>query len=182
MIFFTLGTERHPFERMVCAAEGLAVELPEEEIFVQIGNHPREPEGCRFERWMPFEALSRHIAEARLVVSHAGAGTILTCHQFGRKPIVLAREAARGEHQDDHQRQLVRRMVERRGIFLAKDETELRERILATPEEATRLAARDDRPPALALELAAFLDGLDGGTPRSHANPSARANSAAERS
>ena len=119
MIFFTLGTERHPFGRLIEAAESIARVLPEEGVFVQLGHHPREPRGCAFERWLPFPELAQRVASARVVVAHAGAGTILTCQQHGRIPVVLARQRALGEHQDDHQLQLARRMDERARILLS---------------------------------------------------------------
>ena len=160
MIFFTLGTENYPFSRLIEVAEKLAVLRPDEEIFVQIGNHPEPPRGCRWERFLPFEKFSDCIAHARLVVSHAGAGTILTCAVHGRIPIVLKREWLRGEHIDDHQSQLARRMDELGHIVLTEDPEQLLEEILRRESSSTELRAAAEVP-ELARSLARYLAGLD---------------------
>ncbi len=49
------------------------------------------------------------LAEARradVVVSHAGVGTILSLLELGTCPLVVPRTASRGEHVDDHQREI----------------------------------------------------------------------------
>lgn len=156
MIFFTLGTEKYPFWRLVEAAERLAQLRPEERIFVQIGNHPQPPRGCDWVRFLAFEEFDRCIERARVVVSHAGAGTILTCAMRGRVPLVLKRERARGEHVDSHQSQLARRMSELGRIVLAESTEELIAAILrrdASPDVSESVA----EVPELAQSLADFF-------------------------
>jgi UDP-N-acetylglucosamine transferase subunit ALG13 len=160
VIFFTLGTEHYPFPRLIEVAEKLATELPDEEIFVQIGNHPDPPSGCRWERFLPFEKFAHKIETARVVVSHAGAGTILTCAVHGRVPIVLKREWSRGEHVDDHQSQLARRMDEAGRIVLTESPEQTLEAILR-PESSTSGLQAAAEVPRLARSLADYLNRLD---------------------
>ena len=40
-------------------------------------------------------------AAADVVISHAGVGSALTALRCGKRPILVPREAARGEHVDD---------------------------------------------------------------------------------
>ena len=47
------------------------------------------------------------VEQARVVVSHGGAGAIGTALRAGRRPIVMARLRCHGEHVDDHQLDLV---------------------------------------------------------------------------
>ncbi len=62
--------------------------------------------------------LAQRMAEADLVVSHAGVGSALTAMRAGRLPLLVPRRAARGEHVDDHQVQIAVEL-ERRGLAVA---------------------------------------------------------------
>ena len=50
--------------------------------------------------------LGDAIAAADVVISHSGVGSALTALRCGKRPILVPREAAHGEHVDDHQRQV----------------------------------------------------------------------------
>lgn len=52
---------------------------------------------------LPATELRAQIAAADIVISHAGTGSILTALSLGKRPIVVPRRAAHGEHVDGHQ-------------------------------------------------------------------------------
>jgi UDP-N-acetylglucosamine transferase subunit ALG13 len=52
---------------------------------------------------LPAAELRAQIAAADLVISHAGTGSILTALSLGKRPVVIPRRAAHGEHVDGHQ-------------------------------------------------------------------------------
>jgi UDP-N-acetylglucosamine transferase subunit ALG13 len=52
---------------------------------------------------IPGPELESAIAEADVVVAHAGTGTALTAFELGRCPVLVPRRAGYGEHVDDHQ-------------------------------------------------------------------------------
>ena len=58
----------------------------------------------------------------------AAFGTLL-CRRLGKVPIVLPRERKRGEHVDDHQVELARKMAEMGYILLAERPEEVAELI-----------------------------------------------------
>lgn len=105
MIFVTVGTEKFSFHRLVRAADELARAraFGEEELFMQIGSSSYEPGAAAFARYLPFDEMRERISAARVVVSHAGAGSSLLCLQCGRRPIIVPRLKAFDEHVDDHQ-------------------------------------------------------------------------------
>jgi len=66
---------------------------------------------------VPAAELALAIRDADIVISHAGAGSALTALEMGRFPVLVPRESARGEHVDDHQKQVAREL-DRRGLAL----------------------------------------------------------------
>jgi UDP-N-acetylglucosamine--N-acetylmuramyl-(pentapeptide) pyrophosphoryl-undecaprenol N-acetylglucosamine transferase len=94
------------------------------------------------------------------VVCHGGAGIISSALAAGRKPIVVPRRAALGEHVDDHQYQLTRKLAEWGLVVPAEDhltaaDVEAARRPLQVPSE---LRAR----PSAAEVLRTELDKLPG--------------------
>lgn len=148
MIFFTVGTEKFPFERLVRAAEQTAAQLKGESVFVQLGHSTRIPRGCGCAAFLSYSDMMNRMAEARIVVMHAGAGSILSCLRLGKIPIVLPRRKRWGEHVDDHQLGLAERMAERGQVLLAE-----------TPDQVLSLLASYD-PSRLAAPVAASSSGL----------------------
>lgn len=65
--------------------------------------------------FVPADSLGAAIADADLVVSHAGAGSALTALSAGRRPLLASRAADLGEAGDDHQWQLADEL-QRRGL------------------------------------------------------------------
>lgn len=107
-----------------------------------------------YEHWTG-ESYSRAIAEARLIIAHAGTGSILTALDKGVPVIVFPRDPCHNEHRDNHQQQTARQM-ERMGIVsVAWDETQLValiERELAVPSGSRPPRARN-------TELVDYLQG-----------------------
>jgi UDP-N-acetylglucosamine transferase subunit ALG13 len=52
------------------------------------------------------------VRSAAVVVCHGGAGIISSALAAGRRPIVVPRRASLGEHVDDHQYQLTRKLAD----------------------------------------------------------------------
>ena len=125
MIFVTVGTERFPFDRLVRSVDQAAEQLKGERVFMQLGAGQYLPRHCSWKRFLSFEEMLDCIREARLVVAHAGAGTILTCLKEGKKPLVMPRRCNQREHVDDHQLTLSRRMAELGYVWLAENSEEI---------------------------------------------------------
>ncbi len=112
MILLTVGTEKFSFHRLLDAFDALcAGPLKEVECFAQIGSCRAEPQHLPFERMLPFPRMLELTESADLVVTHAGAGSMLLAVRSGKRPVVVPRLAAEGEHVDDHQLQLARKLA-----------------------------------------------------------------------
>ena len=161
MIFFTLGTEQYPFQRMVDAADLVAEALPDEEVFVQIGKHPDPPERAAYERWLSYPDFAARVRDARVVVTHAGAGSLLSCAWIGKVPITAPRLHRFGEHVDDHQTELAARMAERGHALLGETAEEMARLVLEYDVEVEELRGRGVSKPTLPDALARHLQRIE---------------------
>lgn len=128
-VVVTLGTMRtYGFRR---AVEHLAKVLPEvttpdAQVKWQVGVTELsglQVHGRTFDT-LPTHELRAAIAEADLVVAHAGVGSALTALEAGRAPVLLPRLQAHDEHVDDHQT-YVADELSNRGLAVSRDPAEL---------------------------------------------------------
>jgi UDP-N-acetylglucosamine--N-acetylmuramyl-(pentapeptide) pyrophosphoryl-undecaprenol N-acetylglucosamine transferase len=73
---------------------------------------------------VPHDELRRAIAEADLVISHAGTGAALTALEHGKMPLLVPRRSRHREHIDDHQLQIAAELS-RRGLAVAREVDDL---------------------------------------------------------
>lgn len=111
MILVTVGTNEAAFDRLVGALDGSALPAGEE-LVVQHGPSRVRPAGATCVEFLPYDDLVEAIREARVVVTHAGVGSIMTALGNGKRPIVVPRLRRFGEAVDDHQLDLGRRLNE----------------------------------------------------------------------
>ncbi|MEA2395626.1 MAG: hypothetical protein QOJ82_3517 [Solirubrobacteraceae bacterium] len=158
MIFVTTGTNEQGFDRLVRAAGALPAG---EELLVQFGSS-RAPHGGHG-RWVDFlgwDEMEAAMSSARVVVAHAGVGSILMALRCGKRPIVMARRVALGEAVDDHQIALAQRLASDGRVRVVEDAAEL---ALAVAEVALPEPFEDGAGASpLAAELRATLFALTG--------------------
>lgn len=128
MLFLTLGTDLHPFERALDLVEPFVGREP---VVVQNGHTPPRLEWVNT-TWFPFapyEELVGLMGNARRVVCSAGVGAIMTALGLGIRPVTIARLGSRGEHVDDHQLQIAEALG-RLGLVVVWAEGESAENVL----------------------------------------------------
>lgn len=156
MIIVTVGMQLG-FDRLIAAMDDLAPGLGMP-VIAQTGKGTYAPRNMETRiKIAPaeFEAL---VGEARLIVAHAGIGTVLTAARCAKPILLMPRRADLGEHRNDHQMATVGKLAGRPGILVAKDESELPARIaegLAVPDWA---AVQSPTARALHGALAAFIE------------------------
>jgi UDP-N-acetylglucosamine transferase subunit ALG13 len=135
LVFVSVGTDHHPFDRLVGWVDAW---LPDGvQCVVQHGTSapPRRAEGVAY---LDHGALTALLEEAAVVVSHGGPTTITESRRHGRRPIVVPRSPALGEHVDDHQQRFCARMAAKGLISTAADEDVFRallDRALSSPAD-----------------------------------------------
>ena len=125
MIVLTVGGQL-PFDRLVAMADK-AVGASGEGGFAQIGAGDVIPAHMDHARFLPKDAFFARARAARLLIGHAGIGTILTALEAGKPLLMMARQAALGEHRNDHQRATLVRFAEVPGIYPFAAASELAE-------------------------------------------------------
>ncbi|WP_308103171.1 glycosyltransferase [Actinocorallia sp. API 0066] len=102
LIVVTVGTDHHPFNRLMDWLEPWLAAHPAVRCVAQHGTS-RPPRGAECHTILPHEDLLSLLAEATAVVCHGGPGTITDARNAGLLPLVVPRNAALGEHVDNHQ-------------------------------------------------------------------------------
>ncbi len=157
-IFVSVGSQM-PFDRLVAAVDRWAVERGRvDDVLAQIGADGQPPEHVRWVHDLTPEEFERHVAEADLLVSHAGMGTILTALRHAKPVIVFPRRGDRRETRNDHQLATIDRFRGRAGVYPALDEAEL----VATLDRGADLgggaAISDHASDELLRTIRAFID------------------------
>ena len=128
MIFVTIGS-MFPFDRLIRLMDAWAQAHPGVDLLAQIGDGDYAPTHMRWVRKLDQTEFSRTVAEADLVVAHAGMGSVITASQY-RKPIVmLPRLRQSGEHTTDHQIATANWLRDKPGVYIADTDADLGPRI-----------------------------------------------------
>lgn len=124
MILLSVGTQL-PFDRLVKAVDEWAVQCGRRDIFAQIGPSDYQAQALNSFAFLDQSAFAALQAEASLMVSHAGMGSIITALELGKPIIILARDHRRGEHRNGHQIATLKQFRSYPGVFIADDEQHL---------------------------------------------------------
>lgn len=124
MIFCTIGTQA-PFDRFLKIIDEIAPELNGEEIVVQAFHDKYVPKNVRVVQMLPPDEFNRIFLSARLIVGHAGMGTIISALTQDKPIVVFPRIAALGEHRNEHQLATAKKMNELGYVYVANDYKEL---------------------------------------------------------
>ena len=125
MIFVTIGTQ-FPFDRLIEMLDRIAPEL-HEDIYAQILKGKYKPKHIKTLDFIEPDEFEEVFVQARLVVAHAGMGTILSSLRRSKPLIIFPRIAALGEHRNEHQTATALMIKENNYAYVATDEKELRE-------------------------------------------------------
>jgi len=148
VIFVTLGTQAYPFDRLLRGLEGVG-----EELVVQGGPSTFRPEGATWFDYLEYAPLLEQIRLARIVVSHAGIGTVMTVVAEGKRPVVVPRLHRYGEAVDDHQLPIARRLGEAGLVTLVEDPEQLVTVLVETPPPPASLRGEG----GIVADLRAYL-------------------------
>ncbi|MGI9102746.1 MAG: glycosyltransferase [Terriglobales bacterium] len=124
MIFVTVGAQM-PFDRLVRVVDQWAAERGRSDVFAQVGPAAWKPQNIDWVEFLSPAEFRQKVEQARVIVSHAGMGSILTGLELGRPILVLPRRGDLRETRNDHQLATARSLLAQGRISVAFDEAEL---------------------------------------------------------
>lgn len=154
MILVTVGTNEAPFDRLLRAVDGRPLGSGEE-LVVQHGPSIVRPRGAECHEILPYDELASAIRRARVVITHAGVGSIMTALANGKRPVAVPRSRVLGEAVDDHQLALARRLHAEGLVTCAETEEEIHAALAEAPPPVTVELGASRR---LVADLKAFVD------------------------
>ncbi len=161
MIFVTVGHQM-PFDRLVRAVDEWAAAEGRDDVFAQIGETEFRPRHIQHAAKVDPAEFRQRMAEADIVIAHAGMGTILTALELGTPILVVPRLGRLMETRNDHQVATAERFLALGKVEVAMDES-------ALPEALTRLTGKRRTPTIQAQaspQLLACVRGFIGGSER----------------
>jgi len=156
LILVTVGL-MYGFERLVKEMDGIAGRM-DEAVIMQIGDTTYKPKNAIYFRFTSNEGIDRLYEDARVVVCHAGVGSILTALEHGKPVIAVPRRKKYGEHVDDHQLDIAGEMEKEGRITVVHDVGEL-EDVLTNVSAGS--VAKVEKDGILVNALKNYLEELD---------------------
>jgi UDP-N-acetylglucosamine transferase subunit ALG13 len=130
MILVLLGTFDIEFKRPLIELDKLCNSGKiMEEVVVQTGHTKFPSENFDIRPFIPPDELDRLYDNARIIITHAGTGSIIKGIKKGKKIIAVARLKKNNEHIDDHQLEILNEFVSS-GYITPWNEGESLEQIL----------------------------------------------------
>ena len=130
MIFLTVGTQDKPFTRIIQAVEQAVIDGKiTDEVIVQAGNTKYESKVLTVLNYVPFDEFNNYLLKADIIITHGGVGSILNALKLKKKVIAVPRLEKYGEHINDHQLQVIKKMTEQGYILSTEDENKIAEKI-----------------------------------------------------
>ena len=125
MIFVTLGTQDKQFRRLLDATLALRID---EKVVIQYGSTKPDEDmvenlekNFELHQYLSNEEFEKYMKEARVIITHAGVGTIIEGLKLYKMMIVAARLKKYKEHVNDHQLQILD-TFEKEGYILRLDD------------------------------------------------------------
>ena len=101
MIFVAVGTQ-FPFDRLVKVVDEWVGET-KLSAFAQIAEADYIPKHMQWDHFIDADEYAKKVAQASVIVAHAGMGNIITACENQVPIIVMNRQYKLGEHRNDHQ-------------------------------------------------------------------------------
>lgn len=127
-IFVIVGST-YPLDRLIKEIDKISNKY---EIFAQIGNSNYKPKNIKFKKLLEYDEIIKKIKWSDLVISHAGAGTIIDVLSLNKKLLLFPRLKKNKEAIDDHQIEIAKAFEKKFGIKYTTNEKEIEKLITQT--------------------------------------------------
>jgi UDP-N-acetylglucosamine transferase subunit ALG13 len=158
MIFVTVGSDT-PFDRLVKAVDRWAFGNGRRDVYAQIGKNSWKPQFVAYTEMLGPSDFKRHVMAAKVIVAHAGMGTILSALQFQKPLLVMPRRGPKGETRNDHQYDTALKLSGIDGIDVALDECELIQKLETIDDYQTVGSISNHAEESLTASIRNFIHG-----------------------
>lgn len=134
MILVIVGL-MYGFENLVREMDEIAGRI-EEKVVMQIGKTSYEPKNAKYFSFVSKEEIDELHKSARVVVCHAGVGSILTALEHEKPVIAVPRRKKYGESVDDHQLEIAKELDMEEKIKVIYDVRELERALMNVSDSA----------------------------------------------
>ncbi|MDD4354261.1 MAG: glycosyltransferase [Candidatus Nanoarchaeia archaeon] len=128
-IFATVGST-YPLDRLIKELDIIG-ENKKYKIFAQIGESNLIPKKIKFKKFLTYSEMQSKMKWADLIISHAGAGSIIDLLASKKRFILFPRLKKFGEAIDDHQEEICEAFEKKYGIKWTTNEKEIESKIIS---------------------------------------------------
>ncbi len=122
MIFVMLGTQDKPFDRLLKAIEKQIIKNNiKEKVIVQAGTTKYISKHMEIFDFITLDELQEYIKKSSLIITHGGVGSILDSLKQDKIVIAASRLKKYKEHDNDHQKEIIKEFVKLKYILELKD-------------------------------------------------------------
>jgi UDP-N-acetylglucosamine transferase subunit ALG13 len=160
-ILVTVGTALQPFDRLLQYTDEAiaALTVPVTGVCQHGCSHVR-PRSLSCKETISRAEFDTEVANADVVICHAGVGTLWSSLREGHRPLVVPRLGSLGEHVNDHQLEIVEALCKQGRIEFIENAVQLRESLLRHQHGDVKRGPRlTDDPSRLARVAAAIAEG-----------------------
>jgi UDP-N-acetylglucosamine transferase subunit ALG13 len=157
VIFATVGSQE-PFDRLIRAVDEWGKLHSRTDVFAQIGSSDFVPKHVDYTKFLNPSQFKSVMHRAKVIVAHAGMGSIISALELGKPIVVMPRHGALRETRNDHQVATAKRFGAQGRVVVAQDEHDFAEKL----DYALTLPETDhidpEASPRLIATIRAFLD------------------------
>lgn len=135
MILVTLGTQDKSFKRLLEEVDKLIEDkIITDEVIVQAGSTKYESANMKIFDLIPKDEFEKLMKDARIIITHAGVGSILTGLLNNKKVIAVPRLKKYGEHVNDHQLEIIEVFTGKGYILGCREVDDLKSSFMEIPK------------------------------------------------
>ena len=125
-LYVTVGTHRQQFNRLLETVDKWVKESKNTNVFAQTGNSDYIPKNFKSKKFLSDEEYEKNMKNSEVIITHAGAGTIINALNLKKAVVIMPRLKKVGEHINNHQLELAKKL-EQEGLILVVNENNFSE-------------------------------------------------------
>ena len=148
--FISVGNAKQHYFRLLNAVHTKLSLLPKP-ILIQCGYTPFISHECDVIDFIQMDNFIRYVDHADIIITHAGAGSVLHAVKAGKRPILMPRRAKFHEHVNNHQVDFAQALHDSGKALMVENEEELELAIIQSHNSKAVQMTNDNNNQALVI-------------------------------